>query len=115
ASPPQSPYPASSSRAGAGWSCTRAGLLCSAAVACASPPSRMDGSCATIRPSVRRNLNTRYRDAVFPAAVPLSGQLLPRGGGLELHGGGAFLRRGGGLRGLRRVIAFEDGLQLRHH
>ena len=61
ASPAAVPYPASSSRAGAGWSCTGAGLLCGVAVACASLPSRMDCSRATIRPSVRRNLNTTRR------------------------------------------------------
>ena len=139
ASPAAVPYPASSSRAGRG---------CSAAVACASSPSRMDGSCATIRPSVRRNLNTTRRGgglrglrfAAFenglqlrrhppvgqaelehqipgrsiPCRSSLPGQIVPRGGGLELYGGGAALRRGGRLRGLR-VVAFEDGRQLRHH
>ena len=47
----------------------------------------------------------------FPHRSPLPGQIVPRGGGLELHGGGAALRRGGGLRGLRglRLVAFEDG------
>ena len=44
----------------------------------------------------------------FSRRSPLPGQIVPRGGGLELYGGGAALRRGGGLRGLR-FAAFEDG------
>ena len=88
-------------RAGAvrGGAALRRGVGCAA---CASSPSRMDGSCAPIRPSVRRNLNTRYRDAASLAAVPYPARSSRAGAGLLC---------GGGL----RVAAFEDGLQLRRH